>query len=604
MDVDTIEAGLDFVEVLQNAVQSCDVLVALIGRQWLDSKDADGKRRLENPGDFVRIEIAAALERDIRVMPVLVDRASMPRSTELPENLKLLARRNALQVNHYSFNADAYRLISQLELALEAAKEMKAEEQARAARQAEIERILGQADLAISLKDWELAREKLNDVLKLDANHVAAQDKLDVVRRKNSELEQERLEQAQAEKEAREKAAAEERARFVAEEKKRIENREQAERKERERREAEENAGIKKEEPKPRKESVGRAGNPIGTKADKPAWLPYGIGGIVMLACAAIFGVGYLLQNAFMPASPTATKRPPAEVSVTFVSPNPGTSIPTDIVKPQVTPIVTLGELEIGSTMISEKDDMVMVYVPAGEFKMGSEKYGSGEKPVHTVNLGAFWIDQTEVTNAMYARCVAAGECDPHRSTKSYTHDSYYGNPEFDEYPVVYVSWSDAKAYCAWADKRLPTEAEWEKAARGEDRRTYPWGNEWDVRTTLRLNFSDKNDPIDPSDTVADDGYADTAPVGNYLNGASPYGAYDMAGNVWEWVADWYGENYYSTSPLSNPLGPNSGTERVVRGGAWNDPAEGVRSANRGRGPSSANNSRVGFRCSRNAETP
>ena len=123
MDVDTIEAGLDFVEVLQNAVQSCDVLVALIGRSWLNIKDETGKRRLDNPEDFVRIEIAAALDRDIRVIPVLVDGVPMPRSTELPDNLKPLARRNALQVNHHSFNADAHRLISQLELALKAAED-------------------------------------------------------------------------------------------------------------------------------------------------------------------------------------------------------------------------------------------------------------------------------------------------------------------------------------------------------------------------------------------------------------------------------------------------------------------------------------------------
>ena len=115
--------------------------------------------------------------------------------------------------------------------------------------------------------------------------------------------------------------------------------------------------------------------------------------------------------------------------------------------------------------MISEKDGMVMVYVPAGEFQMGSENGSSDEKPVHTVDLDAFWIDQTEVTNAMYARCVDAGECDPPSSFRSSTHDSYYGNPEFDDYPVIYVSWNDAIAYCEWADSRLPTEAEWEKAA-------------------------------------------------------------------------------------------------------------------------------------------
>jgi hypothetical protein len=170
MDVDTIEAGLDFVEVLQNAVQSCDVLVALIGRQWLNVTDEAGKRRLANPEDFVRVEIAAALSRDIRVIPVLVDGASMPHSTELPNNLKPLARRNALQVNHPSFNADAHRLISQVELALKAAEDSKIlkaqvleEEQARARHRAEIESLLGQAEQAISLQDWELVHLGVNN---------------------------------------------------------------------------------------------------------------------------------------------------------------------------------------------------------------------------------------------------------------------------------------------------------------------------------------------------------------------------------------------------------------------------------------------------------
>jgi hypothetical protein len=125
MDVNTIEAGLDFVEVLENAVRSCDVLVALIGTRWLNIKDTEGKRRLDNPQDFVRIEIAAALKREIRVIPVLVDGVNMPNSTELPRGLKSLARRNAVQISHHSFSADAYRLISQLELALKAIEKIR-----------------------------------------------------------------------------------------------------------------------------------------------------------------------------------------------------------------------------------------------------------------------------------------------------------------------------------------------------------------------------------------------------------------------------------------------------------------------------------------------
>ena len=159
MDVDTIAAGLDFVEVLENAVQSCDVLVALIGRQWLNIKDAAGKRRLDNPQDFVRIEVTAALNRGIRVIPVLVDGTPMPNSDQLPSDLKLLARRNAVPVSHYSFHNDANRLIEQLDLALKAAEEskiLKAEElkekEIQEKRQAIIENLLSQVDIALELQ--------------------------------------------------------------------------------------------------------------------------------------------------------------------------------------------------------------------------------------------------------------------------------------------------------------------------------------------------------------------------------------------------------------------------------------------------------------------
>jgi len=125
-----------------------------------------------------------------------------------------------------------------------------------------------------------------------------------------------------------------------------------------------------------------------------------------------------------------------------------------------------------------------MVYVPAGRFWMGSEDGDPdafyNEKPQHEVNLDAFWIDRTEVTNAQYRRCVDDGPCSPPSRSISYDRDNYYDNPEFDDYPVIYVDWNQAKAYCTWADKRLPTEVEWEKAARGTDRRIYPWGNDFD----------------------------------------------------------------------------------------------------------------------------
>ena len=218
MDVDTIEAGLDFVDVLENAVQSCNVLVVLIGRQWLNIRDEEGKQRLDNPQDFVRIEVAAALTRGIRVIPVLVDGTSMPNSDQLPDNLKHLARRNAVLVNHYSFHTDANRLIEHLELALKAAEETKIliakelnEKETQKKRQVEIEKLLIQADIALDLKDWELAKEQLSAVLVLEPDHAQAQIKLAIAERKQREG-KERVEQEAAKKAAREKAEAEQKA--------------------------------------------------------------------------------------------------------------------------------------------------------------------------------------------------------------------------------------------------------------------------------------------------------------------------------------------------------------------------------------------------------
>ncbi|HSO13080.1 MAG TPA: formylglycine-generating enzyme family protein [Anaerolineales bacterium] len=218
---------------------------------------------------------------------------------------------------------------------------------------------------------------------------------------------------------------------------------------------------------------------------------------------------------------------------------------------------------KIGSTR-KGKDGMILLYVPAGEFTMGSEFYDD-EQPIHTVYLDAFWIDQTEVTVHMYSMCVEAGVCVEPENISSFTRLSYYGNSEFDNYPVIYVSWNMAKSYCEWVGRRLPTEAEWEKAARGTDGRTYPWGE--------KINCSLAN-YWDGSDRCGND----TTKVGSYLGGASIYGALDMAGNVWEYVNDWYSETYYFNSPTSNPLGPESGQYRVVRGGSWFDWDDVVRS--------------------------
>jgi formylglycine-generating enzyme required for sulfatase activity len=252
----------------------------------------------------------------------------------------------------------------------------------------------------------------------------------------------------------------------------------------------------------------------------------------------------------------------------------PTARLPTD------TPIPPPAAVKIGDAWIRPTDGMVMVAVPAGEFTMGSEVGEGDEDPVHQVYLDAFWIDKTEVTNAQYRECWAAGKCQV---------SEVADNADFngDAQPVVGLSWHDAKAYCGWAGARLPTEAEWEKAARGIDGRIYPWGNEWDAE---KVNSRE--------------GPYGTTVVGSYPEGVSPYGALDMAGNVWEWVADWYGSNYYANSPERNPTGPGSGQYRVRRGGSWYDDWSGVRCANRYWYDPGNRNNYLGFRCARSEGGP
>ena len=223
-----------------------------------------------------------------------------------------------------------------------------------------------------------------------------------------------------------------------------------------------------------------------------------------------------------------------------------------------------------------------MIHVPAGTFTMGNNDATSpGEKPAHSVYLDAYAIDQYEVTNKLYQACVDAGVCRPLVWLSSHTRANYYGNPEFDQYPVVNVDWNMAKAYCGWRGARLPTEAEWEKAARGTDGRIYPWGNDAPNKSLLNYNQEVGN----------------TTQTGSYEAGRSYFGAYDMAGNVMEWVNDWYDEAYYSHSSLSNPLGPDSGQYRVLRGGSWGNLDYDVRTTARDRYDPASPNYLVGFRC-------
>ncbi len=264
-----------------------------------------------------------------------------------------------------------------------------------------------------------------------------------------------------------------------------------------------------------------------------------------------------------------------------------------------------------------------MLLIPAGEFTMGSAEGTDGlpdEHPERRVYIGAFLLDRLEVTNRAYAAFVqATGHRAPANSNPSATlweHERPLA--AILDHPVVNVSWDDAVAYCLWLGKRLPTEAEWEKAARGTDARRYPWGKDWDIakansasywagRTIDFQSGADwdafwlKGDGARLSKEKGIKGEVLTLPVGSFPEGVSPYGALDMAGNAAEWVADWFDPNYYRNAPLSDPPGPARGAIKSMRGGSWLKPAVSLRTSDRDWGTMDSRPSGTSFRCAKDA---
>jgi formylglycine-generating enzyme required for sulfatase activity len=336
--------------------------------------------------------------------------------------------------------------------------------------------------------------------------------------------------------------------------------------------------------------------NPLLWKAQLVSWLRSNWKGatISILALIGLVTVVLsLLNNVVIPvAAPlmpaTTTPTPTLTLPPTLTQPPTPTQGVTSTPVPAVsgsTPSPALSPTAMPTPTATLTMPLGMALIPAGSFKMGSDQ-DPDERPVHTVNLVAFWIDVHEVTNIEYIECVKDKKCRAPSSKSSYSRPSYYDNEQFANYPVLYVSWSDADAYCKWRDARLPSEAEWEKAARGGlEGQPYPWGDD-DPTCKLGAANGVQFDECTVKDVLAIKSFA-----------PNKYGLFDMAGNAWEWVNDNYTPSYNASSSGSNPPAPVSSDSKVVRGGAWNTINFHLRAANRIGYSPVIRYPTIGFRC-------
>ena len=223
-------------------------------------------------------------------------------------------------------------------------------------------------------------------------------------------------------------------------------------------------------------------------------------------------------------------------------------------------------------------DGAPMVLVPAGEFPMGSDQGDDDEQPIHRVLLDSYYLDTFEVTNGRFAKFVEAIQSEPPWGFADQETPVIHA-----DHPVRWVNWLDAWGYCLWAGKRLPTEAEWEKAARGTDGRVYPWGNDPPTAAHAVFGLTEGAEPV--------------LPIGTRDQGKSPYGVHDLAGNLYEWVTDWYDDAFYTSHPISNPRGPVEGTAKVQRGGSYTNTPYRLRASFRTKDDPTEHDPHVGFRC-------
>lgn len=299
---------------------------------------------------------------------------------------------------------------------------------------------------------------------------------------------------------------------------------------------------------------------PAGKKSKLPLYAGIAVVAILLLGIGGFFalrgnddsGANELAEATAVPALPPTTEpavTEPAATEETVVLPEPTAEPATDVPEPTAEPVPEETAVPTPTPTIEAPENMT--FIPAGSFLMGSSSGLPDEQPEHEVALDAFFLDTFEVSNADYRACVADGGCEQPVLTNGFTRQNYFNDPAFDNYPVIGVRWTHANAYCQWAGKRLPTEAEWEYAASGPDNFTWPWGNQFD-----------------PALSAA--GSPDTQPVDAFPDGVSPFGIFNMAGNVNEWVQDTYNPAFYANSPAENPLNEAPGN-RIYRGGSFDN---------------------------------
>jgi formylglycine-generating enzyme required for sulfatase activity len=585
MDVDSIEPGLDFVRVLEEQVAQCDVLISVIGKNWTEARDtSSGGRRLDNPEDFVRIEIESALAQEKRVIPVLVGQASMPHADELPDTLKPLARRNAVRLTHERFRADTDSLIGALQRALKGAEEARAKQQVEREHQEQVER---EHQEQVEREHQEQVERERQERAERERQAQAERDRqAQADRERQAQAERERQAQAERDRQAqverdrlaqveRDRSAQVERERLAQAEReaeaKRLADAVEAKRKaeeERQKRKADaEQARLAaldaKARDKTRKE--GEA-DPLAEEEARPPALPSSRR-LPILVAASVVGVVLVGAVAWFVVSP-------------MLMPGPLSPAQEQALKPT-------------NTFQECSKCPVMTVVPAGSFFMGSPTTEPGrdndEGPQHPVTIAAqFAVGKYEVTFDEWNACVADGGCNGYKPA-----DQGWGG---GRRPVINVSWSDATAYVNWLAKktgkpyRLLSEAEYEYATRAGSTTAYPWGDD------IGKNNANCNGCGSQWDNKQ------TAPVGSFA--ANAYGLYDMVGNVWEWTQD-CNHDGYANAPSDGTAWTRGGDcgSRMLRGGAFDNYPKVVRSADRTGLNSDSQSFDFGFRVARTLAT-